>query len=319
MAETRLIKKAKENKDLLSELEIKPTLSDSFTQALVGFLPLIAGLGSSEDTAALAPVGLQAMQQVGQQQAQERAEANTLNSESLNMAQREIASEQAALAAAAKEKSLDDRQLRDLNSKEKIASESQSGQNNRLDKQLKSQMEIANSKIGKENANATNSFTSDLRKEYTSNPITKNSIAISNAYENIKTAADSGIGDINSLYSFIKILDPTSTVREGEIQLGQEADPLAARIANLYNAKVKGRISSPKFKKDLNEQVDIVMSNQMKKQAQVDSHYTDISTRAGALPENVINPAYKTKIVPARITREQALAELQRRKAARGQ
>lgn len=318
MAENRVLKKAKENRSALSEMQQKPSLSDTFTQALVGFLPLIAGLGSSEDTAALAPVGLQAMQQLGQSQAQERADNNALNAQALDTAQAQVQSEDASMAAAAKEAALNQRQEKDLSSKEKIAQESQMGQDRRLDKQLSGQMQEASLRISQSQKAASNSFTSDLRKEYTSNPVTKSSLAIAGAYENIKTAADSGIGDINSLYSFIKILDPSSTVREGEVQLGQGADPLADRLANLYNAKVKGRITSPQFKKDLNEQVDIIMSNQMKKQAQVDSQYTDIANRSGALPENVINKAYSAKIAPAVITKDQALAELAKRKAARG-
>lgn len=59
---------------------------------------------------------------------------------------------------------------------------------------------------------------------------------IFSARTNIQKLADRGLGtdDVALLYNFIKVLDPNSVVKEGEIQLSREASPLTQQYANLY-------------------------------------------------------------------------------------
>lgn len=78
---------------------------------------------------------------------------------------------------------------------------------------------------------------------------------LESAYENMKTAQATGTGasQIGALYSFVKVLDPTSAVREGEISLAQSANPLLQRLGIQYNLdKIqKGQVLPPSLVKDL--------------------------------------------------------------------
>jgi len=146
MANDRVLKKAKENKEILSSMQEKQSMSDVFSQALIGFLPLIAGIGSSEDTADLAQVGLKSMEGLGAANAANRASSNAMNAAALSSAQEEVQAEGVVASAAAKETALNSRQDRDLASKREIGLMAQAGQDDRLNRQLKSTESLANNK-----------------------------------------------------------------------------------------------------------------------------------------------------------------------------
>lgn len=141
--ENRVIKKAKENREVLASMEQKASLSDTFTQALVGFLPLIAGLGSSEDMAAVAPVGLQAMQGLSEQQARERAQANAMNSDALSNAQSAVEAEDKLALEGKKLTSADDRAKAERESRENIAKGNRESQEGIASKNRQNQKDMA--------------------------------------------------------------------------------------------------------------------------------------------------------------------------------
>lgn len=57
-----------------------------------------------------------------------------------------------------------------------------------------------------------------------------------------------GAADIEAVYTQVKLLDPGSTVREGEIKLSQQADPALSRFINSLNKFRKGDIISPDYR-----------------------------------------------------------------------
>lgn len=67
-------------------------------------------------------------------------------------------------------------------------------------------------------------------------------VAIRDAYNRLTAAAGDGTGasDIAMVYSFMKMLDPTSVVREGEYATAEQAGGIPASVLNVYNRLVNG-------------------------------------------------------------------------------
>lgn len=90
----------------------------------------------------------------------------------------------------------------------------------------------------------------DLRKEFDNLPEVKEFTKARTAFQTIRalgtkknaTAAD----DLAMIFSFMKSLDPTSTVREGEFANAQNATGIPERVRNQYNAAITGERLNPK-------------------------------------------------------------------------
>jgi len=78
-----------------------------------------------------------------------------------------------------------------------------------------------------------------LRKEYIDN--TKDFSATQDAYRKITAAEDTPAGDISLIFSYMKMLDPGSVVREGEFATAQNAAGVPDRVQNLYNQAINGQ------------------------------------------------------------------------------
>ena len=67
-------------------------------------------------------------------------------------------------------------------------------------------------------------------------------VAIRDAYNRLQAASSGGSGasDIAMVYSYMKMLDPTSVVREGEYATAENAGGIPATVMNAYNRLVNG-------------------------------------------------------------------------------
>ena len=83
-----------------------------------------------------------------------------------------------------------------------------------------------------------------FRKEYTQNPDTKDFQKVTQAFGKIATIATrknpTAAGDMSLIFNYMKMLDPGSTVREGEYATAEQATGVPNRIVNAYNAAMNG-------------------------------------------------------------------------------
>src|SRR6185369_7351906 len=81
-----------------------------------------------------------------------------------------------------------------------------------------------------------------LSDDYRAEDAIKQYNTISRSYQNIKQAIASGspAGDISAIFAFMKVLDPTSVVREGEFATAQNAGSIPEKIQNIYNKAIEG-------------------------------------------------------------------------------
>jgi hypothetical protein len=130
-----------------------------------------------------------------------------------------------------------------------------------------------------------------LRKEFTAQTSQYRSIV--DAYQKIEKAAatPTAQNDISLIYGFMRINDPTSTVREGEFATAQNSAGVPEQIRNLYNKIRAGERLSPEQRVGfLNAAYDLVQS-QIPNYEALANRYSGIATRSGLLPEDVVfNP-----------------------------
>jgi hypothetical protein len=82
--------------------------------------------------------------------------------------------------------------------------------------------------------------------------VTKSLKLVDASYKKILAAGNKGTaaGDMSLIFSFMKILDPGSTVREGEFANAQNAAGLPDKAVNFYNQTLKGTRLGPEQRAD---------------------------------------------------------------------
>jgi len=123
-------------------------------------------------------------------------------------------------------------------------------------------------------------FQSGLSKEYTSNPTVQAYEGVKTGYEKVQTAAQqgSGAGDMSLIFGFMKMLDPASTVREGEYASAQDTGGIPAQIVNLYNKALTGVFLTPEQRADFLRTADGIYQQTVGNLEPINQQF---STRAG--------------------------------------
>jgi len=128
-----------------------------------------------------------------------------------------------------------------------------------------------------------------LRREY--NDASKDFITIGDAYGKIQKAAQnpSAAGDMSLIFGFMKMLDPGSTVREGEYASARQTTGIPGQIVNAYNKALSGEILAPSQREDFIAQAGNVYKSQKDRHEKtVLPRYRDIATRWKINPDDVI-------------------------------
>ena len=87
-----------------------------------------------------------------------------------------------------------------------------------------------------------------LRSRYDS--FTKDLRQVDAAFRKVNKAPETASGDMSLIFGFMKLLDPGSTVREGEFASAEEATGVPTRILNAYNRALRGERLSPEQRED---------------------------------------------------------------------
>lgn len=97
-----------------------------------------------------------------------------------------------------------------------------------------------------------------LRKEYNNLAEVHDFRKVDAAYQKLNAALDdtakpSPLRDQGAIFSWMKILDPGSTVREGEYASVKNAAGLPDRLRNAYNRTISGEILTPEQRREIKE------------------------------------------------------------------
>ena len=129
-----------------------------------------------------------------------------------------------------------------------------------------------------------------LRSEYRKDPQTKSFLEVQKQWNNMQSAGETGGGDISIMYSYIKMLDPTTAVREGELALGDAAAGLPDKVVKAYNKaiKTKGAGLAPEQRKQFIAEGGKIYNNMAKEQQKLNAFYTGLAQDSGADPDSVV-------------------------------
>lgn len=127
-----------------------------------------------------------------------------------------------------------------------------------------------------------------LRKEYTTQIKTPQTVV--NSYAQIEQAAKtpSAQNDLALIFSYMRMLDPTSVVREGEFATAQNAAGVPDQIRNAYNRAISGERLNPEQRQGF-----VASARGIKDQAQkqIDGYrdqYSSLATEYNYSPSRIV-------------------------------
>lgn len=101
------------------------------------------------------------------------------------------------------------------------------------------------------------------------------------------TKDQTGASDIAAVYSFMKMLDPGSVVREGEFATAEQAGGLPDRVVSLYNKVVNGERLSPDVRRQFLDQAGQQFRSAQDRQTKYGETYKGLSTQYGFDPTRI--------------------------------
>jgi hypothetical protein len=133
---------------------------------------------------------------------------------------------------------------------------------------------------------------SNLRKEFDS--LSKDFRQVRDSYGRIVAAGKdpSGAGDLALIFNYMKILDPGSTVREGEFSNAQNSAGVDQKIRATYNRVLNGQRLAPEQRKDFIVTAKRLFGSQESVQKKSIERYSRLAEKNGLDPQDVITDLY---------------------------
>lgn len=126
-----------------------------------------------------------------------------------------------------------------------------------------------------------------LRKEVISHPVVKRSQEVRESYNKISQASPDAAGDLSLIFAYMKMLDPASTVREGEFANAQNAGGVDDSIKNLYNKARSGERLNPRQREMFKSQAKRLFEVHSAEEQKVLDRYKGITGRRGLNFKNI--------------------------------
>lgn len=129
-----------------------------------------------------------------------------------------------------------------------------------------------------------------LRDDY--NNASKDFVKVRDAHQRVLSSAKdpSAAGDLALIFNYMKVLDPGSTVREGEFATAQNSGSIPERVKAQYNKAIDGERLSDSIRNDFVDRSGRLYKAAETNQEKIENQYTEISKRSRADPRNVVAP-----------------------------
>lgn len=136
----------------------------------------------------------------------------------------------------------------------------------------------------------------ELRDEFTK--LTQNFRIVQDAYQGIRSAEPTGAGDMKLLYMYVKLLDPTSVVRESEFATAAASGSFGERVQGLVQRVISGQRLPESLRADFLREAESLYRVNLNTYNQVQQAYTAIARQRGLNPANVF-PDLRQPVPPA--------------------
>lgn len=132
------------------------------------------------------------------------------------------------------------------------------------------------------------SATEGLRKEFINQ--SKDFATTSSAFKKVVDSANvaTAAGDMSMIFGYMKLLDPGSTVREGEYATAESARGIPASVVAAYNKALKGEKLTPDQRQDFVNTAEQVYVGQEELHGQREDEYRRLAVAGGGDPSQVV-------------------------------
>lgn len=158
-------------------------------------------------------------------------------------------------------------------------------------------MQQDTSKLGMDVDKASFDKANTLRDEYLAG--SKDYIAQRDAYGRIVETSQNptAAGDLALIFNYMKLLDPGSTVREGEFATAQNSAGIPQRIQAQYNKVVRGERLAAEQRGDFVNKAKEIYNSANRQNQKLVKQYTDLANKSGA-PAELVVPDLQVELPP---------------------
>jgi hypothetical protein len=110
---------------------------------------------------------------------------------------------------------------------------------------------------------------------------------VSQNLQKIKQAPNSAAGDMGMVFAYMKLLDPSSTVREGEYATAQNATGVPSQVFNMYNQVLAGRRLNPSQRTDFQGAAEKYAQPVIEQQKKLIEYYNNLAAQQGIDPYQI--------------------------------
>jgi len=130
---------------------------------------------------------------------------------------------------------------------------------------------------------------SKLRKEFDALPEVKSFKDVSIGMDKIRSAAQSGTaaGDMALIFAFMKILDPGSSVKEGEYASAKNAQGVPDKVLTAYNNAKDGQILSPAARAEFLKSSEQLYETERARYSAAAQRYRGMAEKQKLAPDDV--------------------------------
>lgn len=149
------------------------------------------------------------------------------------------------------------------------------------------QMSEIDKRIGLQAANT-------LRDEW--NNLSKNHFTVKSAFERINavTKKPSAAGDLSLIFDYMKLLDPASTVREGEFATAQNSAGIPERVRAQWNRILNGERMAPEQRADFVDKAKTIYDTSLKNNNEVRTRYMNLAKTLQVNPDAIFGDVQKS-------------------------
>jgi len=145
-------------------------------------------------------------------------------------------------------------------------------------------------KIREKDSDFRLSAETDLRKEFSQQPIVKEYSTVETAYKTISNALSnpSAANDLAAATKFMKLLDPGSVVRESEFAMAAGATGVFDRVGNYFQRLQNGQVLNPSQRADFKKSADLIYQAAQQNYNQTANQFKLLAENYNLNPDNVV-------------------------------
>lgn len=143
---------------------------------------------------------------------------------------------------------------------------------------------------GKEAARmaASSEAEKSLRGEFMNSGMYRAAREINSNYQKISNTSETPAGDMSLIFGYMKLLDPSSAVKETEYAAAENATNVPDRVRNLYNMTKDGRKLTPEQRSQFKSEAEKLLGAHSREYGSYVKAYSDLAAQRGLKPENVV-------------------------------